>query len=716
MQNTPKNIPVKEWLSHFKNLMGEPNNNETTNDFEKSISNYIKENQLIFNQLNFRITDSEITRAILLLKNNKSPGTDGIINEFLKAGKEILLPCITKLFNSIFNSGIYPSSWRVNTLTPIYKKGDRNDPINYRGIAVSSSLSKLFCSVLNRRLSNFLYNDQIIPINQIGFRKGYRTADHILSLKTLIEKYISQNKYIYVTFIDFRAAFDSVWRIGMIYKLIKCGVGGNFIKILINIYSKVKYCIKLPDGLSEEFTAHKGLKQGCVMSPNLFNVFLNDLPAIFDISCHPCKLNNIDVSCLLYADDLVLFSESQEGHQNALDKLHTYCSKWKLSINTTKTKTIIFNKSGKFMNKYNFIFADIPIETVKTYRYLGIDFTASGSFSMATNLLKDKALKALFTLKQSNIKGNIKLSFKFFNSLILPILSYCSEIWSPFHMKNINKSNLMKTLDNNPLENIHLKFFKYLLGVHRKSCNAAVRGELGSFPIAINFLTQSLKYWSRLTMIKSNSLIYHTYAECLTLHRNKNNNWISHIHTLLTYLKLDNFWKNQQVPNAKQFIRQVNKITYEEYKQEWKISISNNPENNKLQTYAKFKTNFEMENYLIHLNSSQKKTMFTKLRISSHDLHIETGRYTKPRKTPVNDRICRFCSTGEIEDELHFTLNCEYYSEIRKDFYNKLESFCDFRLLDAASKLITLFSYNNGDTEFCDLFVEFLNNCYEKRN
>ena len=124
----------------------------------------------------------------------------------------------------------------------------------------------------------------------------------------------------------------------------------------------------------------------------------------------------------------------------------------------------------------------------------------------------------------------------------------------------------------------------------------------------------------------------------------------------------------------------------------------------------------KMENYLIHLNSSQKKTMFTKLRISSHDLHIETRHYTKPRKTPVNDRICRFCSTGEIEDALHFTFNCEYYSEIRKEFYNKLESFCDFRLLDEVSKLITLFSYNNGDTEFCDLFVEFLNNCYEKRN
>ena len=178
-----KNIPVKEWLSHFKNLMGEPNNNETTNDFDKSISNYIKENQLIFNQLNFRIRDSEITRAIHLLKNNKSPETDGIINEFLKARKEILLPCITKLFNSIFNSGIYPSSWHVNTVTPIYKNGDRSEPINYRGIAVSSSLSKLFCSVLNRRLSNCLYNDK---------NTHKSTVDHILSLKTLteIKKYI----------------------------------------------------------------------------------------------------------------------------------------------------------------------------------------------------------------------------------------------------------------------------------------------------------------------------------------------------------------------------------------------------------------------------------------------------------------------------------------------------------------------------------------------
>ena len=79
--------------------------------------------------------------------------------------------------------------------------------------------------------------------------------------------------------------------------------------------------------------------------------------------------------------------------------------------------------------------------------------------------------------------------------------------------------------------------------------------------------------------------------------------------------------------------------------------------------------------------------------------------------------MTEFADSAQLEkSKTNFTLNCEYYSEITKDFYNKLESFCDFRLLDEGSKLITLFSYNNGDTEFCDLFVEFLNNCFEKQN
>ena len=128
---------------------------------------------------------------------------------------------------------------------PYYKKGDRNNPENYRGISISSNLSKLFCSILNNRLINFLNKNSIIPLNQIGFRKGFRTSDHIMVLKTLIDKYIKKNKYLYVTFVNFKAAFDSIWRKALFYKLVKSGVGGLFINMLINIYSDVKYSVKL---------------------------------------------------------------------------------------------------------------------------------------------------------------------------------------------------------------------------------------------------------------------------------------------------------------------------------------------------------------------------------------------------------------------------------------------------------------------------------------
>ena len=281
--NISPNIQPKEWFNYFNNLMGKQTIITSQNQsFDQEITDYVALNKdKIFNELNFQITRIETKRAISKLKNNKAAGNDKILNEFIKTGQETLIPVITKLFNSIFSSGLYPENWNMNILSPIYKKGDRNNPENYRGISISSNLSKLFCSILNNRLINFLNKNSIIPLNQIGFRKGFRTSDHIMVLKTLIDKYIKKNKYLYVTFVDFKAAFDSIWRKALFYKLVKSGVGGLFINMLINIYSDVKYSVKHSTGITDGFNSYTGVKQGCVLSPILFNVFLSDLPYIY---------------------------------------------------------------------------------------------------------------------------------------------------------------------------------------------------------------------------------------------------------------------------------------------------------------------------------------------------------------------------------------------------------------------------------------------------
>ena len=114
--------------------------------------------------------------------------------------------------------------------------------------------------------------------------------------------------------------------------------------------------IKLSDGLLRPFQTTIGVKQGCVFSPILFNIFINKISEIFDDSCDPLKLNNRDVNCLLWADDLMLVSSTASGLQNSLNKMGTFYDNLGLKVNLKKTQIIIFNKRGqKLDNKYNFV-------------------------------------------------------------------------------------------------------------------------------------------------------------------------------------------------------------------------------------------------------------------------------------------------------------------------------------------------------------------------
>jgi retron-type reverse transcriptase len=274
----------------------------------------------------------------------------------IKDGISAFAPSLATLFNLILKNGSFPSLWRLSSLTVIHKKGDKSIPKNYRGIAVSSNLCKLFCLVLYNRLNVFTDNNNVIPPNQIGFRKGARTSDHILVLKSLIDKYINRagKSYLYVCFIDFSAAFDTVWRNALLYKLIHIGIGGNFLRVIRDMYSSVSFAIKYDNKLTDSFETTVGVKQGCVLSPIFFNIYLSDLPSIFDSNCDPVTLNNTSLSCLMYADDLIILSESAKGLKCALDKLYQYCMKWKLVVNIDKSNIMIFNKSGRVLDKFQF--------------------------------------------------------------------------------------------------------------------------------------------------------------------------------------------------------------------------------------------------------------------------------------------------------------------------------------------------------------------------
>ena len=206
------------------------------------------------------------------------------------------------------------------------------DPNNYRGITLMSCLGKLFLSILNARLLELVQKNDILGTNQLGFVPGNRTSDAHIIINNIVDKMCHRsNKKIFSCFVDFRKAFDLVPRDILLKKLLKYGINGRFFNVIRNIYANDRACVKLNGKRSESFNIDIGVRQGCILSPLLFNIFLCDLAkSLQEIKCP--AIGNIN--SLFWADDLVMFSDSEIGLQNMLSTLEKYCKENELVINT----------------------------------------------------------------------------------------------------------------------------------------------------------------------------------------------------------------------------------------------------------------------------------------------------------------------------------------------------------------------------------------------
>jgi hypothetical protein len=227
-------IPTENWVKHYQSLLYVNPNESDSNNLNSEIHKL--ESEPFFSELDYKVQHNEVGLAIKSLKNNKACGLDSVSNEMIKHAPRKLHIFITRLFNVLYTHNIYPTAWRNGYITSIYKKGNPDDPNNYRGITINNAMSKLFSTVLNNRLKDKF--EETLNVNQIGFRKNYRTSDHIFVLKTLIEKYVKENGKFYTCFVDFQKAFDKIWRTGLLYKLLKSNIRGKFYEILQNIYKK----------------------------------------------------------------------------------------------------------------------------------------------------------------------------------------------------------------------------------------------------------------------------------------------------------------------------------------------------------------------------------------------------------------------------------------------------------------------------------------------
>ena len=246
---------------------------------------------------------------------------------------------------------------------------------------------------------------------------------NIFIICATIDKQRCLSKPLYTCFVDFTKAFDYIDRTALYYKLLNRGIDGNLLNILKSMFSKAEWRVKWDSRMSDG-----------MLSPKLFTEFLQDISALFDQD-QGIAVDTLLMVYLLFADDLVLFSEFAEGLQKQLTALYSYASLWHIIVSIPITKLLIFNQRYTTVCG-SFHYGDSIIERAEQYKYLGVVYSTKS----ANNVLKEtfshlasQAEKTIFALRKQSrpVVGKLSptIAFKIFDCQILPILEYGSYIW-----------------------------------------------------------------------------------------------------------------------------------------------------------------------------------------------------------------------------------------------------------------------------------------------
>jgi hypothetical protein len=572
----------------------------------------------------------------------------------LKLTDNTAVTFLKKLFNVMFESSIYPEEWTKAIIVPILKKGDPNLPTNYRGISLLSLISKCYTFILNKRLVHWIEANNKLTESQAGFRKGYSTTDHIFTLNAIIEKCFSKRGgKLYACFVDLKSAFDSVQRKSLFDVLMKYNINGKFIKSIIAIYKSVLSCVRTEDNLTEFFDCPVGLRQGCVLSPIMFSLFINEIAeAVDNRGMHGIQLlpGLVELFILLFADDIVLLSQTAMGLQNQIHILVETCKSLQLTINDEKTKVMVFRKGGYLGKNEKWKLDGKELDVVNEYNYLGFLFTTKISMKRGVEALAVKGRRACMGCIKCmfRLNGMHKDSFfRIFDAQVQPVLLYASELWGLHRLDNVEK--------------IHTLACKRFLNVHLRVPNKFVYGELGRYPLYINSAIRCFRYWLKLLNLDMSRLPKQAYIMLKNMDEKGKVCWATHVRNTLFRLGFGYVWLQQSIGNEKMFLSELKQRMIDMYKQEWHSSVTTK---HIFQNYRIFKEDFGTERYFEQLQDKRFRDCYIKLRLGVLPINGSWFRSLFGK----NDNLCSLCLT--IEDENHFIFSCPLHLKLRQKYIN----------------------------------------------
>lgn len=670
----PCQVSDEDWVTFYHNMLPARNNFLDISGFST------------VDVLDSDISIQELNLALSKLSVKKSPGPDGITNEFLKnlplCGREWLL----SIYNTFLINESVPRDWATSLTVMLYKKGIPNDPINYRPIALLNGSLKLFTQIFQGRIQKWANDNNIIPECQGGFRPGRGTDDQIFCLNAIINLSLQKKGgKLFSLFIDFQRAFPSIPHNKLYQKLLHIGASTKFVTIIKTMYDNAKTRIKTEHGVTEEIDLTEGLLQGEVLSPILFSLYICEIENILRNSgFRGIMVNGIEIHILCFADDMVMVAPSQEEFQGKIDALERYFKSLDLIVNMAKTKAIIFRKGGRPSKKWIFTYDKKSIEIVNEYTYLGVPFSSTGLFSKAAKHFKQKGMAAAGSVWKVLMTGKMN-AFKekqaLFHSIASTVVLYGSHIWALRYMDIV--------------EQFFVQFYKRLLGVSRCTASYLITLETDDYTGKIKVVTQAVKYWLKLLRMEDNryakNCFLHLFAESNNTNVDTRYNWVAQMREIFTCFDAPHLFcaveYDSFVNNLWSMINGMKKILRDKDIEKLSVSTQHSyycniiPSENNPAAYLTF--NIE----------HRKLKLLSQARLCQNSILHE-----KFRHTFMNEKcsVCNFCDNESLK---HVLLECKPLSGNVNLFIKQIGR-CSAEIWPELLKFDSL--------EYCNLFYSFL--------